>query len=410
LSLFREIPPTAGWPLALRNLLPAFLDTKNKNRLEEDFKSCLPSPYAKVVYSGTAALFFILESIKKLSPKKTVVIPAFVCPLVALAIKRANLKIQVCDTNPDDFGFDLNQLKDISAENTDILAVLAVHLAGLPVDCEALIQITKQNQAFLIEDCAQSLGAEYKNEKTGTFGDFAFFSLCRGKGLTIYEGGLIISKNPEYAAILEETTNKLAKRDILSESLKIVELFAYWMFYRPQLFWFAFRLPQLYWLTLDDKTRALGDYFTEDFTIHSVSDLRKAVGHMNFPHLETMLSGQRQKAKLYLEALRDIPGIKSIGELPGTKASWPYLTVLFNNQRNRDAALRILQSMGLGASQVYLSAITDYAYLRKAVNQAPCPNAQSLAARAMTLSTSVFLNTSEIDRIAQTIRKVAANR
>jgi len=410
LSLFREIPPTAGWPLALKNLLPAFLDTKNKNRLDEDFKNYLPSAYAKVVYSGTAALFFILESIKKLSPKKTVVIPAFVCPLVALAIKRTNLKIQVCDTNPDDFGFDLNRLNEICAKNTDILAVLAVHLAGLPVDCQALIQITKQNQAFLIEDCAQSLGAEYKNKKTGTLGDFAFFSLCRGKGLTIYEGGLITSKNPEYAACLEETINQLAKRDILSESLKVAELFAYWIFYRPRLFWFAFRLPQLYWLARNDKVRALGDYFTEDFPTHKVSDLRKAVGHMNFSRLETMLAGQRQKAKLYLEALRDIPGIKSIGELPGTKASWPYLTVLFDKKENRDIALKTLRALGSGVSQVYLSAITDYTYLKNIISQADCPNAQSIADREITLSTSVFLNPSEITLLAQTIRKVADNR
>lgn len=408
MSIFREIPPTAGWPLALKSLLPAFLDANNL--LEDDFKSYLPSVYAKVTYSGTAALYLILESIKKLSPKKTVVIPAFICPLAALAIKRANLKIQVCDTNPDDFGFDLNQLKGICSKNKDILAVLTVHLAGLAVDCDPLIQITKENRAFLIEDCAQSLGAEYKGQKTGTLGDFAFFSLCRGKGLTIYEGGLLTSRAPEQAACIEETVANLVKGDLLSESLKIAEIFAYWIFYRPQLFWFAFRLPQLYWQARKNKVRALGDYFTEEFPIHSVSNLRKTVGHLNFPRLKAMLAGQRQKASLYLEALRDAAGIKCIDQLPGTKASWPYLTVLFNNQRNRDAALRILQSMGLGASQVYLSAITDYAYLRNAVSQAPCPNAQSLAARAMTLSTSVFLNASEIGRITQTIRKVAANK
>ncbi|MCK9572666.1 MAG: aminotransferase class V-fold PLP-dependent enzyme, partial [Candidatus Omnitrophica bacterium] len=209
MSIFREIPPTAGWPLQAKGLLAALENNKNSRSLNDDFKNYLGCSYAKTVYSGTAAFYIILESLKKISAKKTVIIPAFACPLIPLAIKRANLKIQVCDINPANFSFDLNQLKTICAENTDILAILSVHLAGLPIDLDPIMEIAKLNQAFVIEDCAQSLGAEYKNKKTGSIGDFAFFSLCRGKGLTIYEGGVITSKETNYSKYLDETAEEI---------------------------------------------------------------------------------------------------------------------------------------------------------------------------------------------------------
>lgn len=374
--------------------------------LEEDFKRRLGAAGALLTYSGTAAFYLILETLKKISGKKTVIIPAFICPLIPLAIKRAGLNIKACDTNAFNFDFDMDKLGSICEKDSDILAILAVHLGGLPVDFNALREIVQAKNAFIIEDCAQSLGAQYRDKETGSLGEFSFFSLCRGKGLSIYEGGIAADNRSEYDRILKETSAEIMKKDMPSECLKIAELFAYGIFYRPSLFWFAFSLPQIFWRIRNDPVRAMGEYFDSDFPVHKVSAFREYIGHLNFPYLNEKINAQRKKIDIYLKGLAGIPGIKPIVELPETKASYPYLTLIFNERKKRDLALHTFRNSGLGVSQVYLHAITDYAYLKNAVPDSDCPNSRLLADRTITLSTSSFLKEFDLENIIKQLKQL----
>ena len=374
--------------------------------LEEEFKKYLNAPSALLTYSGTAAFYLILESLKELSEKKTVIIPAFVCPLIPLAIKRAGLKIKLCDINPHNFDFDIVELRKICAEDKDILAILAVHLAGLPLELKNIKEITKENNIFIIEDCAQSLGAEYQGKKTGSIGEFSFFSLCRGKGLTIYEGGLAITNQAEYANLLETTSKRIFHPDIFSESLKIAELFAYSIFYRPALFWFVFRFPQICWRMLNNPIKAMGEYFELDFPTHNVSAYREYIGQLNFPSLNKEIDKQRKKTGFYLEGLKGLSGIKPITELAQTKASYPYLTIIFETPGKRNSAVKLFRNSGLGISQVYLQAITDYDYLKGNVPEASCENARKIAQQSITLSTSNFLKEEDLKKVLNNLKRI----
>ena len=405
MGIFREIPPTAGFTVSPKELLSSLFN-KGEGSLEEDFKSYLNVPYAATTYSGTAAFYIILEGLKQLSPKKTVIIPTFICPLVPLAIKRAGLNIRVCDINRDNFGFDITRLEKLCRDSQDILAIVAVHLAGIPVDFEPIKQIAENQKCFVIEDCAQSLGAEYKGKKTGTLGDFSFFSLCRGKGLTIYEGGLIVTKNNQYAGLLDKQLSVLAKNDLLSEGLKILELAGYSIFYRPRLFWFVFRLPQDFWSWRRNPVKALGDYFTSDFALHKVSTIRKSLGHISFGRLGQEIDKQRQKALFYLEALNGMPGIKIIRESPADRATYPYLTLVLSSLGKRDKTLKTLIGSGLGASQIYMSAITDYEYLKSMIKDSDSPNARDLAEKHLTLSTNSFLTNKDASSIIKGLKRL----
>ena len=91
MSVFKEIPPTAGFPLQPTDLLVS----PHPGRLQEDFKRYTGLSYVRIACSGTASFYLILESLKKISPRRTVVIPSFVCPLVALAIAKAGMKAEV---------------------------------------------------------------------------------------------------------------------------------------------------------------------------------------------------------------------------------------------------------------------------------------------------------------------------
>ncbi len=406
MTIFREIPPTAGLPLYAKDFLSVCLKKNRQSSLEEDFKDYLNAPYAKVTYSGTAAFYIILEALKGLSSKKTVIIPSFICPLLPLAIHRAGLRVTVCDINKDNFNFDSRKLQTLCLNNDDILAIVAVHLGGIPVDFEEIKQITGNEEIFIIEDCAQSLGAAYKDKKVGTLGDFSFFSLSRGKGLTIYEGGVIVTKKESDSVKIDATIERIVNTDFLSETLKILELFGYWIFYRPKLFWWAFRLPQVFWDWRGEHLRALTEYFTVDFPLHKISGIRKSIGHVAFARLDRELDKQRQKASSYIENLRVMPGAKLIIEPPGSKATYPYLTLLLDDPIKRKKAQEVFRNSGLGVSQIYALAITDYDYLKRIVKNTDCPNGRFMAQNHITLTTSTFLKDKDLNSVIDTLRNI----
>jgi perosamine synthetase len=313
MNIFREIPPTAGFTLSLRDISSLFIPPKVSGSLKEDFKGYLEVDYAEVAYSGTAAFYLILESLKEISFKKTVIIPSFVCPLVPLAIQKAGLKTEVCDIASGSFDFNIPELEDLCRANNDILAIVPVHLAGIPVDFDKVRDIAKKYNIFIIEDCAQSLGADYRGEKTGVLGEFAFFSLCRGKGLTIYEGGVIVSNKKEYIPLLENKVKQLFKDDHLSEGIKILELLGYALFYRPELFWFVFSLPQVFWNLSGKPLKAMSEDYSSDFGTHRVSDFRQRLGHNTFCRIEDEIDKQRDKALYYIRELERVKVYGSSG-------------------------------------------------------------------------------------------------
>lgn len=74
-------------------------------------------------------------------------------------------------------------------------AIMAVHLYGHPCDMDALVEICKKNNLFLIEDCAEAIGTLYKGKHVGTFGDVSTFSFFGNKTITTGEGGMVITND-----------------------------------------------------------------------------------------------------------------------------------------------------------------------------------------------------------------------
>jgi len=148
----------------------------------------------------------------------------------------------------------------------------------------------------------------------------------------------------------------------------------------------------------------MGEYFELNFPIHKISAFREYIGHINFPYLSREIDKQRVKIEFYLKQLKDIPGIKPITEFTQTKASYPYLTIIFDTCEKRNTALRIFRNSGLGVSQVYLQAITDYDYLRGIVPEVNCENSRKLAKQTITLSTSSFLKEPDLKKIVNKLK------
>ncbi|MEM7816741.1 MAG: DegT/DnrJ/EryC1/StrS family aminotransferase [Candidatus Aenigmatarchaeota archaeon] len=406
MGIFREFPPTAGFSIKIKDLLLAFFKkTTKEENLENDFCKYLGTNYVRITNSGTVALYLILETLKEISSKKTVIIPAYTCPLVVLAIKKANLNIEICDIQKDNFNFDFCELEKLCSNRNDILAILAIHLGGIPLDFDYIKSIADKYNIFIIEDCAQALGALYKNKKVGTLGDFSFFSLARGKGLTIYEGGVIVTKNFNYGMIIDKKIKAFLKTKIFPEIFKIFELIGYAIFYRPVFFWFVFKFPQIFWKLQKKYIKAYGEEFSLDFPIHKVSNFRKKLGHILFLKLEKEIEKQRKKALHLIRGLEKLKGLTIIKEPIYAKATYPYLSVIFKNF-SKEEILDKLDNLGLGVSWIYACSIVDYPYLKNFINYKDVPNAKNLANRVVTFSTNTFLSKKELDKVLEKVANV----
>lgn len=96
-------------------------------------------------------------------------------------------------TSRDDWSMDP---ADIERKITDkTKAVLVVHYAGFACDMDAICDICKRHNLYLIEDCAHTPGADYKGRPLGTFGDVAAFSFFTNKNLSVGEGGAVVTSD-----------------------------------------------------------------------------------------------------------------------------------------------------------------------------------------------------------------------
>ncbi len=166
--------------------------------LEEEFKRILGVRHAFAFNSGRASLMAVLYG---LDLKGEVLLQAFTCNAAANPIKWSGLKPVFVDSDKDDFNIDPEDLKrKITRESG---AVMVQHTFGLPADMEKVEKIARENNLILIEDCAHSLGAEYKKRKVGTFGKASFFSFSRDKVISSVYGGIAVTDDDKTAEKME---------------------------------------------------------------------------------------------------------------------------------------------------------------------------------------------------------------
>ena len=112
------------------------------------------------------------------------------------AILYCGAKPVFVDVDPDTWTMDPTLIEAAITPRTR--AILPVHLHGLMADMDPIMDIARRHGLVVIEDAAQSHGAEYKGRRAGSIGDVGCFSFYPGKNLGAYgEGGAAVSNNPE---------------------------------------------------------------------------------------------------------------------------------------------------------------------------------------------------------------------
>jgi dTDP-4-amino-4,6-dideoxygalactose transaminase len=151
--------------------------------------------FADGVNSGTNAFFSALGALS-LSPGSEVIVPAITDIGGVSPIFFHSLVPIMADVDKRTYNICSEEIEPLITRKTK--AIVVTHVAGEPVDMSPIITLAKQYNLKVIEDCAQSHGAEYKDKKVGTIGDISFFSTMPGKHhCTGGQGGVVFSNNED---------------------------------------------------------------------------------------------------------------------------------------------------------------------------------------------------------------------
>lgn len=155
----------------------------------------VPGAYADMVNSGTTAVYVALRALD-LEPYTEVIAPCVTDAGGMMPIALINCIPVPCDCAPGSYNMGAAEIEARITERTS--AIIVAHISGLPVDLDPIMELARSKNIPVIEDCAQSHGAEYKGKKVGTIGDIASFSTMFGKHhATGGQGGVVYTTNEE---------------------------------------------------------------------------------------------------------------------------------------------------------------------------------------------------------------------
>jgi dTDP-4-amino-4,6-dideoxygalactose transaminase len=138
----------------------------------------------------------------------TVIVSALTAPAVISAVSKHAAIPLFADVEGDTFNLDVQKLGDLESKRA--AAIVVSHAFGQAANLGKIIPWARKRKLKIIEDCSQALGARYRGEKLGTFGDVAVFSLDRSGSLPSVGGGLAVTSDPRLSRALIAAQRRLA--------------------------------------------------------------------------------------------------------------------------------------------------------------------------------------------------------
>jgi len=278
---------------------------------EERIKKYVGLKHVVAVNSGTAALHLIIKALN-ISKGDEVITTPFSFVSSANCIIYEGAKPVFVDIKSDTLNIDSELVEGSITPRTK--AILDVDVFGHPADWYKLRKIAKKHKLCLIEDSAESLGSEYMRRKCGTFADAAIFSFYPNKQITTGEGGAVVTDDAKIAEICESLRNQ--GREPMKKEWN-------WLFH-PRI-GYNYRMPEVC----------------------------AAMGVAQLKRIREIIAKRAKVAKLYNQALKDIPGIEIPYVAPGVKMSWFVYVIKLKESSKRDKVLLSLKKQGIGCSNYF---------------------------------------------------------
>ncbi len=175
------------------------------DRFERQFSAYCGVPYGVACSSGTTAIHLALVALG-IGPGDEVIIPDFTLIVSANMVIQAGARPVLVDVDPRTWCIDPNLIEAKITPRTR--AIMAVHMYGHPCDMEAIADIARRHNLYVLEDCAEAHGAEVNGNKVGALGDAGCFSFYGNKILTTGEGGMVVCKDRQLAERMQLLRNQ----------------------------------------------------------------------------------------------------------------------------------------------------------------------------------------------------------
>lgn len=320
---------------------------------EDKFAAYTGARYATSVCNGTVALHLALVALG-IGPEDEVIVPTLTYIASVNAIAYTGATPVFVDSAADTWQMNPEDVRRKITPKTR--AIMAVHLYGHPCEMDQLVAIAKENDLFLVEDCAEAFGSLYKGRHVGSFGDIAAYSFFGNKTITTGEGGMVVTN--------DET---LFDRAVHFKGQGLAKHRQYW----HDVIGYNYRM----------------------------SNICAAIGLAQLERADALLALKRQIAQWYSDALADTP-VTLHGEIGDVRNSYWMCSILVDDPARRDPLREALEKAGIETRPVFYPIHTMPMYAQKFQRH---PVAESLGWRGINLPSWPELNKEQVNQISSTV-------
>lgn len=332
-------------------------------KFEEEF--CLKNQrkHGVAVCNGTAALEIAVESLG-ITKGDEVIIPAFTIISCASAIIKSGAIPVLVDSDIHTWNMDVNQIEAKITSKTK--AIMVVHIYGLPVDMDPVLELAKKYNLKIIEDAAEAHGQTYNNKPCGSFGDVSVFSFYPNKLITTGEGGMILTDNDTIAERLK--------------SLRNLCFTAHKRFVHEELGWNM-----------------------------RMTNVQAAIGFAQLERWDDSISRKREIGKLYTELLKDVKGIS----LPLTHTEysnniyWVFGIVIEDKSKTAEDVMKLLAEKGIGTRPFFYPMHLQPVLKKMGLySTEEYPNSEKLYSYGFYLPSGLALTNEQIYEVVKNVKEI----
>ena len=327
--------------------------------------------FCSAVSSGTAAMHLAFMALD-IKPNDEVIIPAltFVSDANCIKLMGAKPVLADCDSH-DNWNVSADSLEKVITDKTK--AIVVVHYAGYPCDMGPIVDLCKERDIYLIEDCAHSPGASINGIQCGSWGDIGCFSFFTNKNLSVGEGGMTSTSNPD-----------LAKRLASLRSHGMTSL------------------------TLDrHKGRSITYDVNEPGINYRMDEMRAALGLVQLKKLKKANLKREKLTSRYRENFKETSIKVPYSSMNYNKVSSAYhiLPVLLPTSLNRKIAINHLKNNGIQSS-IHYPAFWDFTAYKDYFSKKDTPIAHEIIPNELTLPLYPGMTISEVDEVSDTLKEL----
>ena len=329
---------------------------QHTKKLEKAVADYLGVKYTIATHCCTQALHLAALSLE-LNSEDEVIVTDFSWVATSYAVAYTGAKCVFVDIDPDSWCIDPDAIEAAITPKTK--AIMLVHTFGHPAQMDKIMAIAHKYNLRVIEDAAPALGAEFKGQKVGTFGDVGCFSFQGAKLTVSGEGGIFVTND-----------EKMFERAKLLSSMG----------------------------RTDSKAVFWSDMIGYQYTI---ANLTAALALAQVERVEELLAIKRQIFNWYYDRLNDIPGIKIIKEKEGCKSNYCYPSILLESSVSieRDIVLQKLKEANIHCRPGFPQMSTFPVFEQRFEN----PVAKSVQQRGISLASASNLNEEDIDYVCKNL-------